>query len=171
MTYHSELCRAMSLLSDAGAVFLGQAVACDGTAMRSTLKHLPPERLIEMPVAEDMQCGLATGISLAGGLPVCIYPRWNFLLLATSQLVLHLDRMPLYSEYRPKVIMRTAIATNKPLDPGAQHVGDFTDAYLMMLKTVRVRRLETPEDVAVCYKEALEYEGSTLLIEYASLYG
>jgi pyruvate/2-oxoglutarate/acetoin dehydrogenase E1 component len=128
----------MALLSDAGAVFLGQAVACDGTAMRSTLKHLPPERLIEMPVAENMQAGMCTGIAIAGGLPVCCYPRINFMLEAVSQIVQHLDKLPLYSDYRPRVIIRTAIATNKPLDPGPQHVGNYVPAFRSMLKTIHV---------------------------------
>jgi pyruvate/2-oxoglutarate/acetoin dehydrogenase E1 component len=170
MTYHSELCRAMSMLSDAGAVFLGQAVACDGTAMRSTLKHLPPERLIEMPVAENMQAGMCTGVALAGGLPVCIYPRINFMLEAVSQICNHLDKLPLYSAYRPRVIIRTAIATDKPLDPGPQHTGSYLLAFTAMLKTVRVVTFRDETDIVPAYKEALERDGSTLLIEELGRY-
>ena len=168
--YHSELCRAMALLSDAGAVFLGQAVACDGTAMRSTLKHLPPERLIEMPVAENMQAGMCTGIAIAGGLPVCCYPRINFMLEAVSQIVQHLDKLPLYSDYRPRVIIRTAIATNKPLDPGPQHVGNYVPAFRSMLKTIHVCELLHAEMIVPCYQAALRREGSSLLVEHLSLY-
>lgn len=170
MTYHSELCRAMSMLADAGAVFLGQAVACDGTAMRSTLKHLPAERLIEMPVAENMQMGMCTGIALAGGLPVCIFPRLNFMLECVSQLVQHLDKIPLYSEFRPKVIIRTAIATDKPLDPGPQHVGDYTAALCAMLRTVAVARIYEARDIASYYEAALRRDGSTILIEDLGMY-
>ena len=165
MGYHSELCRAMSLLSDAGAVFIGQAVACDGTAMRSTLKHLPADRLIEFPVAENMQLGLCTGIALAGGFPVCIYPRVNFMLEAVSQLVQHLDKIPLYGGYRPKVIIRTAIATHKPLDPGPQHLGDYTAAIRAMLRTVVVEELHTAPLIMSAYRAALERPWSTLLVE------
>lgn len=168
--FHSELCRAMSMLADAGAVFLGQAVRADGTAMRTTLAHLPPERLIEMPVAENMQAGMCTGIALAGGLPVCIYPRINFMLEAVSQICNHLDKLPLYSDYRPRVIIRTAIATDKPLDPGPQHVGRYVEAFRLMLKTVYVEVLSNASAIVPAYEAALKRNGSSLLIEELAMY-
>ena len=163
--YHSELCKAMSMLADAGAVFVGQAVACDGTAMRSTLKHLPPQQLLEFPVAENMQLGFCTGIAMAGGLPVCCFPRINFMLECVSQLVQHLDKIPLYSAWRPRVIVRTAVATNKPLDPGVQHVGDYEMAFRHMLKTVNVVRIANAEVIVPIYEHAMKREGSSLIIE------
>lgn len=169
--YFRALCEAMTLCAEhPKAIFLGQAVASEGTAMYHTLKHLPSEKRLELPVAENMQLGMSTGLALQGHLPISIFPRINFLLEAISQLVQHLDKIPLYSNYRPKVLIRTAIATPYPLDPGSQHLGDYTDPLIAMLKTVRVRRLETPEDVMVSYKEALEFNGSTLLVEYTRLY-
>jgi len=172
MSYHQELCRAMSMLADAGAVFLGQAVACDGTAMRSTLKHLPPQQLVEMPVAENMQLGMCTGIALAGGLPVCCFPRINFMLEAMSQLVSHLDKIPLYSDggYRPKVIIRTAIATDTPLNPGDQHLGNYTSAIRAMLQTVQVREMFSASQVTEFYEEAANGEGAWLMIEHLGAY-
>lgn len=171
MTYHAELCKAMTMLADAGGVFVGQAVSSDGTAMRSTLKHLPPQQLLEFPVAENMQVGFCTGIALAGGLPVCIHPRINFLLEAVSQLAQHLDKIPLYSNFRPRVIIRTAVATDKPLDPGPQHVGDYTMAFRHMLKTVWVARIDRAEDIVPIYKHAMEREGSSLIVEDLAHYG
>lgn len=165
MTYHGELCRAMTMLADAGAVFVGQAVACDGTAMRSTLKHLPPQQLLEFPVAENCQAGFCTGIALAGGFPVCIFPRINFMLECVSQICNHLDKIPLYSDWRPRVIIRTAVATDKPLDPGPQHVGDYTMAFRHMLKTVHVARIDRAEDIVPIYQHAMEREGSSLIVE------
>jgi pyruvate/2-oxoglutarate/acetoin dehydrogenase E1 component len=163
----------MSLLAEhPKSVFLGQAVACDGTAMRKTLAHLPADKLVEMPVAENMQLGMCTGIALAGGLPVSIYPRVNFLLEAISQLVQHLDKLPIYSwgGYKPRVIIRTAIATPVPLDPGAQHLGDYTYALRAMLKTIPVIKLDDAEQIVPAYKRAMERDGSTLLIERTELY-
>lgn len=172
MTYFDELCRAMSMLSDAGATFFGQAVACEGTAMQRTLAHLPMEKRIELPVAEDMQMGLCTGIALGGGLPVCCYPRINFLLLAINQLVLHLDKLPAYSrgDYLPKVIIRTAIATDKPLHPQAQHIGDYTHGIKSMLEHIAVRCLYNKEEIMPEYEWALKRKGSVLMVEYTSKY-
>ena len=80
MKYFDELKRSMNYLAqDPRIIFLGQAVAVDGTAMSNTLKDILPSRLIELPVAEEMQMGMTTGMALSGLVPVSIFPRWNFL--------------------------------------------------------------------------------------------
>jgi pyruvate/2-oxoglutarate/acetoin dehydrogenase E1 component len=168
--YRSELCRAMTLLSDAGALFVGQAVVSAGTAMTGTLQHVPVGRRLEFPVAENCQLGFCTGLAIAGGLPVAIFPRINFMLEAVSQLVQHLDAIPRFSDYRPRVIIRTAIATDKPLDPGPQHVGNYVPAFRAMLKTIHVCELLHAEMIVPCYQAALRREGSSLLVEHLGLY-
>ena len=169
--YLYNLCRAMEMVAaEPKSIFLGQAVVYPGTAMTGTFKTIPREKLLEMPVAEDMQLGMATGMSLNGDLPLCVYPRINFLLLAVNQLVLHLDKLPLYSRYRPKVLIRTAIATEIPMDPGPQHLGDFTQALRWMCDTVEVVRLPTAADIMPQYERALKRYGSTILVELSSQY-
>ena len=163
--YIAGLKDSMSLLADADAFFVGQAVGTQGTFMSGTLEHIPIEQRIEFPVMENSQLGFCTGIAMAGGLPVCIFPRINFMLEAISQLVQHLDKIPLFSDYRPKVIIRTAIATPIPLDAGPQHLGDYSDAVAAMLSTVKVVKLLTADQIVPEYKAAMEREGSTLLIE------
>src|SRR6266576_4324503 len=172
MTYFDNLCAAMSLLADQpNSIFIGQAVEYEGTAMYNSLKHLPSEKRLELPVFEDCQMGMATGLSLTGYLPVCIYPRIKFLLLATNQLVLHLDKLPIYGNgFKPKVIIRTAIATPTPLDPGPQHLGDFTYVLEEALETIHVSQMFFTDEILPSYQKAIEREGSTLLIEYMELY-
>ena len=138
--------------------------------MYETLIQVPMEQRLEFPVAENFQLGMCIGIALAGGLPVSIFPRINFLLEATSQLVQHLDKLPLYSAYRPRVIIRTAVATPVPLDPGPQHLGDYSAAIEAMLSTVKVVRLREAEQIVPEYLAAAEREGSTLLVEYTERY-
>jgi len=116
--YFENLCSAMKLLSDSGYSFTGQTVLDVGTAMNSTFRDVPEEQRLEFPVAENMQLGFATGIAMAGGEICTCYPRINFFLEAIPQLVQHLDKIPLFSDYRPRVLIRTSIATTNPLDPG-----------------------------------------------------
>jgi pyruvate/2-oxoglutarate/acetoin dehydrogenase E1 component len=156
--------------SQPNAVVVGQAVACPGTAMFNTLRDVPMSQRLEFPVAEIFQLGFCTGIALSGGLPLCIFPRINFMLEAISQLVQHLDKIPLFSDYRPKVLIRTAIATPIPLDAGPQHLGDYTDAVKAMLSTVRVVRLTTAESVLPAYQEAINCADSVILVEDMGLY-
>jgi len=173
--YFEELKRSMEWLADQeDTVFLGQAVAAPGTAMSNTLQEVESDKLIEFPVAEEMQMGLTIGLALDKYVPVSIFPRWNFLLLAMNQLVNHLDRMPQISNngYLPKVIVRTGIGSERPLHPQYQHVGDFTDAFKLILNTIDVVRLDEPEEIFPAYKKAYERSDgrSTLLVEYGDYY-
>jgi len=175
MKYFDELCRAMDYLArDSRVMFLGQAVACPGTAMTNTLKNVPRDRLLELPVAEDMQMGMSTGLALTGLVPVSVFPRWNFLLLAVNQLVNHLDKLPDMScgGYRPRVIIRTGIGSERPLHPQHQHVGDYTDAFRLMCRHIEVIRLDEPADIFPAYQKALEREDgkSTIVVEYGDYY-
>jgi pyruvate/2-oxoglutarate/acetoin dehydrogenase E1 component len=176
MKYFDELKRSMDFLAqDRRTVFLGQAVAVAGTAMTNTLKDVPPDRLIELPVAEEMQMGMTTGMALTGMIPVSIFPRWNFVLCAINQLVSHLDKVQVMSNggYKAKAIIRTGIGSQRPLHPQYQHVGDFTDAIRAMCTTIEVIRLEEPSDIYPAYEKALLRDDgrSTILVEYGDFYG
>ena len=176
MKYFDELKRAMEFLAaDPRTVFMGQAVAVPGTAMSNTLKDVAPGRLIELPVAEEMQMGMTTGLALAGLVPVSLFPRWNFLLCGLSQLVNHLDKLAVMSNggYRAKAIVRTGIGSERPLHPQHQHVGDFTDALRLMCTT---HRGDPPgragATIFPAYERALLRDDgrSTLIVEYGDYY-
>ena len=173
--YGAELRKAMSWLAEKpDTLFLGQAVAYPGTAIFGTLGGVPIEKRLELPVAEDMQLGLCTGLALAGFVPISIYPRWNFLLLATNQLVSHLDKLPIYSDggYRPKVIIRTAVASRTPIDPQSRRWGNCSDAFKLMLRTVELVECVEADMIFPAYKRAYERQDgrSTLIVEHTSRY-
>ena len=67
MKYFDELKRSMDFLAqDSRVMFLGQAVACAGTAMSNTLKDVSKTKLLELPVCEELQMGMTNGLALAG---------------------------------------------------------------------------------------------------------
>lgn len=174
-TYFKELKRSMDFLAaHSKTVFLGQAVAVPGTAMSNTLKDVPREKLLELPVAEEMQMGMTNGLALGGMIPVSIFPRWNFLLLAVNQLVNHLDKMALISNdgFKPKVIIRTGVGSERPLHPQHQHVGDFTEAFRLMCPNIDIVRLDEPKQIFPAYRHALERTDgrATLLVEFGDYY-
>ena len=160
------------LATDSRVLFMGQAVACAGTGMSNTLKDIPKNKLLELPVAEEMQMGMSLGMALNGTIPVSIYPRWNFLLCAVNQLVNHVDKLSLMSNYQGKVIIRTSIGSERPLHPQHQHVGDYTDAFKMMCKTIEIIRLDEPNQIFPAYERALlrDDNRSTILVEYGDYY-
>ena len=84
----------MELLArDPRTVFIGQTVLYSGGPVYETLLTVPDEKKIEVPVFEDAQLGMCTGLSLIGFVPICIFPRMDFLICAMNQLVNHLDKI------------------------------------------------------------------------------
>ena len=175
MKYFEELKKSMNYLAkNKRTIFLGQAVKVPGTAMSNTFKEINPNKLIELPVAEEMQMGMTNGFAINGLIQVSVFPRWNFLLLAMNQLINHLDKIKLMSNdrYKTKVIVRTGIGSKKPLHPQYQHVGDFTDAVKKMCSNIELIKLNEAKDIFPAYKKALEREDgkSTIVVEYGDYY-
>tara|TARA_B100000900_G_scaffold348893_1_gene314812 strand:+ start:4663 stop:5190 length:528 start_codon:yes stop_codon:yes gene_type:complete len=173
MTYYEEITRSMTYLSKKkDTIFLGQAVTYPGTAMFGTLKNVNKKKKIELPVAEEMQMGMSLGMSMEGLTPITIYPRWNFLLLATNQIVNHVDKINKISndEFNPKLIIRTAVGSKKPLDPQSQHLGDFSDFFKKICKNIKVIKLNDKKNIFNSYRNAYEYQGISLLVEVADKY-
>ena len=173
--YFDEIVRSMDYISSKeDSIFIGQAVAVAGTAMRNTLLSVPQDKLIEFPVEEDFQMGVSIGFALNGYVPISIFPRWNFLLLATNQIVNHLDKLKeLTGSSNPgKVIIRTGIGSINPLHPGPQHTGDFTDAFKIMCPNLNIVRLDDPLRIFDEYVLAYERQDgvSTMLIEWSDKY-
>ncbi len=163
--YKTELTRAMTMLAeDPRTIFVGQSLLYGGTGMSETFSGVPREKIIEFPVAEEMQMGVCNGLALAGFIPVCVYPRWNFALLAANQIVNHLDKMPI------KVIVRVAAGYWEPLDPGPQHVGDFSDSFSELCSNSRFAEITHSAYAVAEYRLALESDQSTILTEYMDQY-
>jgi len=173
--YFDELKKSMEFLgSKKRTIFIGQAVEVPGTAMSNTLKNISKKKLLELPVAEEMQMGITLGLAMDGNIPISVFPRWNFLLYAVNQLVNHIDKFNVMvgKKLRPKIIIRTGIGSQRPLHPQFQHIGDFTDAFRKMTTTIEVIRLKEPKDIFPAYRKALlRKDGkNTILVEYGDYY-
>ena len=172
MKYYNQLQQAMSLLAKhPKTIFIGQAVEYEGTGLFDSIAHLPAEKKIELPVAEYLQSGLANGMAIEGMIPVSTYPRWNFLLMGTDQIVNHLDKFTTMSngKCQPKVIIRVAVGSEHPVDPQCQHKGNFSEAFRSMLKNTEIIELIEPEDILPAYEKALNRKDgiNTILVEFA----
>jgi len=173
MTYKEEIIKAMKWLAeDQRVVFIGQSVKWKGTGLYWTIKDIPDEKKIELPVFEDIQMGMTIGMSLEGLIPVSIFPRWDFLLLALNQLVNHLDKFEEMSDgqFKPKVIIRTSIGSVKPLFPGPQHHQDYTEQVRSMCQNINVVKLTSKDQIMEEYKKAFRSDRSTILVECPDLY-
>lgn len=174
MKYFDELKRTMEWAAQQkDVVFLGQAVGVPGTFMFNTLKEVPENMRVELPVSESFQMQLTVGAALSGLVPISVYPRLNFLMLAMGDLANIVDKMPeIYPQHCPKVIIRSAVGPDSPVHPGHQHIGDFTEGFKKIFKNIEVVRLENPEDVFPAYQRALDPSNkkSHLMIEVGNYY-
>lgn len=173
MKYKEELVKSMNWLSKkSNTIFLGQSVSYSGNAIFNTLKEVDDSKKIELPVFEDLQMGISTGMAINGFVPISCYPRFDFLILAMNQLVNHLDKFQTMSEliYKPKVIIRVAIGSKKPLNGGVQHTQDYTEVMKKMLTEINVVLLSNPRNIFKEFKNAYYSDFSSMIIENADHY-
>ncbi|MEK6878385.1 MAG: hypothetical protein AABY22_02190, partial [Nanoarchaeota archaeon] len=129
-------------------------------------------RKVELPVLEEVQAGIGTGLSLIGFKVLSIYPRFDFFIIALNQLINHLDKFEEMSsgQFKPKVIFRVCVGSVAPLMPGPQHCQDYYNEIKSMCKNINVVKLDKAEMVYEEYKKAVESDKSTILVEYSDLY-
>jgi len=173
--YFDELTNAMNYLgSKKNTIFIGQAVEVPGTAMTNTLKKIPKKKLLELPVAEEMQMGITLGLAMDGYVPISIFPRWNFLLYGMNQLINHIDKFEVMngSKLKPKIIIRTGIGSQKPLHPQFQHIGDYSESIKKMSTKIDVIKLNKPSQIFKAYVKAYSRKDRkfTILVEYGDYY-
>lgn len=171
MSYKGMISYAMdSLASVDSSIFIGYNLA-NASCSYGTLKNIPRNKIIEMPVAEQLMTGMAIGMSLDGMLPVLIFERQDFMLLALDQLVNHLSKICDMSEgeFNPRIIIRAIVGKTNPFDPGIQHRQNYTDV-LKKLCNFPVVECKTEADIYGAYFKAIFSPSSTMVVEYADLY-
>ena len=171
--YKDALTNSMTFLGQQNdTVFIGQQIIWPGNPMSSTLVNVSKEKMIEVPVMEDSQMGMSLGMSMAGKFVITFYPRWDFLICATNQLVNHVDKIGLMSigEWKPNMVIRVGKGSDKPLDPGHQHKGNYFEEFKSMCPNINFWDFKNPSHIEPTYKSAYEKGGIHVMVEYPELY-
>lgn len=174
MKYFDALKDTMKWLGEQpNTYFIGQTVGCPGTFMYPTLADVPMEKRLEFPVNESFQMQFCLGVALTGKCVIAIYPRQNFLLLATGDMVNMMDKIQDISQGKlnPHIIIRVAIGPDTPVHPGHQHIGDYTWAFRCMFKNIHILNIDEPEHAQSIYEHAYNNPGQYLIIETGNFYG
>lgn len=169
ISYKDAVSVAMRELGDMGAVFIGYNVA-RGDAM-GTIKDVPGEQKLEMPVAENLMTGLAIGAAFEGFLPVVYFERHDFMLVAMDAIVNHIDKIERIShgEYKVPVIIRAVTADAGPFYSGITHSQDFTEM-LRAAVSIPVYDPVTGEDVLRAFRATAKSQRPAIIIERKSRY-
>ena len=172
-SYKDALTNAMKALGEKeDTIFIGQQIVWKGNPMSTTLDFVPKEKMIEVPVMEESQMGMSLGLAMAGKHVITFYPRWDFIICATNQLVNHVDKIGLMSggKWKPNLIIRLGKGSDKPLDPGHQHKGNYFEEFKSMCPNIEFHDLKTSADIELAYKYATDNGGIHVLVEYPELY-
>ena len=153
-------------------LFIGQAVGTFGTFMSGTLKDIPIEQRLEFPVCESFQMQFSFGMALTGKTVISVFPRQNFLLLATHDMVNLLDKAPELKYNLPAlhIILRSASGPYQPIDPGHQHKGNYSEIHKKLFKYIQVHDINTPDEALPTYQKAMEQDGIHLILEDGNAY-
>jgi hypothetical protein len=121
---------------------------------------------------EESQMGMSLGMAMAGKFVITFYPRWDFLTCATNQMVNHVDKLEIMSggNWKTNMIIRLGKGSDKPLDPGYQHKGNYFEQFKSMCKNINFVDLTKWEDIEPAYKNAYKNGGIHCLVEYPELY-
>jgi pyruvate/2-oxoglutarate/acetoin dehydrogenase E1 component len=169
--YKEQLVEVMKLCNDKdNSLFIGQQILWKGNPMSTTLDFVSKDKMIEVPVMEETQMGMSLGLAMEGYFVVTFYPRWDFLISATNQLINHIDKYSLMSGEIPHIIIRIGKGSDTPLDPGHQHKGNYIEEFKSMMKTVTVMDCKTIEDIRNNYEFAIKTKGIYLINEYPEKY-
>jgi pyruvate dehydrogenase E1 component alpha subunit len=169
ISYKDAMIKSMTDLGDAGAIFIGYNTL-RGNAM-GTLKNVKDDQKLETPVAENLMCGLAIGMSFEGFTPVLYFERHDFMLVAMDAIGNHIDKIERIShgEYKVPIIIRAVEAFGGPFYSGPTHHQDFTSV-LKTLVTFPVLDPITGIDVLKALKGAYESKRPAIIVERKSRY-
>lgn len=171
MKYRDKLSEIMATAAnDENTIFIGQQIIYRGNPMSTTLDGVPKEKMIEVPVMEETQMGMSLGLSMMGHRVITFYPRWDFLISATNQLINHIDKYELMTDDTPHIIVRVGKGSDKPLDPGHQHKSNYINEFKSMSKKIQYFDCKTVKELELAYDEALKYKGVYVICEYPELY-
>jgi acetoin:2,6-dichlorophenolindophenol oxidoreductase subunit beta len=165
-TYKECLAEEMEWLSgNDNVVFLGQGITC-GDRFYGTLDKVSKSKCIEFPVAENLMMGSAIGLALEGYLPIVLFQRMDFMLIAADQIINHAALMQEMSGYQfdlPIIIRACVGSQDKKFDVGVQHNKNF--------KHVFEGYIDIYEFYNHIYKELYNTIEPVLVIEHKDYYG
>jgi pyruvate/2-oxoglutarate/acetoin dehydrogenase E1 component len=171
ISYKDTLINVMTELAKLeDTIFIGQQIVYAGNPMSTTLTNVPKEKMIEVPVMEETQMGMSLGLAITGKRVITFYPRWDFIISATNQLVNHIDKYELMTENKVNILIRVGKGAATPLDPGHQHKANYIEEFKTMCPNIEIHDLKTWQDVELSYKYAIQNGGIHILTEYPELY-
>jgi pyruvate/2-oxoglutarate/acetoin dehydrogenase E1 component len=169
--YKDALTDAMTFLAQqSDTIFIGQQIVYAGNPMSTTLTNVSKDKMIELPVMEETQMGMSLGLAMTGKTVISFYPRWDFIVSATNQLVNHVDKYEIMTGKKASILIRLGKGSDVPLDPGVQHKNSYFNEFKAMCPNIKFHNLTDTKKIYETYIDAFNEGGAHVLVEYPQLY-
>jgi len=160
----TEIC----LAADPRVYLIGEGVADPKGIFGTTLGLIDrwgPERIVEMPVAENGLTGIAIGSALLGRRPIMVHQRVDFALLALEQLLNNAAKTFFVTNghYRVPLVVRMIIGRGWGQGPEHSQVLEPIFAHVPGLKVVLPA---TPYDAKGMLIAAVEDDNPVIILEH-----
>ena len=167
-----NLALARSLADDPEVVVLGQDVGRDGGVFRATLGLLEkfgPERVIDMPLAENLIVGMGIGMAVEGLKPVCEIQFAGFVYTTIDQILNHAGRM----RHRTHGRLTCPMVVRTPCGAGIhapEHHSESPDAMFAHIPGIRVVYPSSPKRAYGLLLAAIRDPDPVVFLEPTRLY-
>jgi pyruvate/2-oxoglutarate/acetoin dehydrogenase E1 component len=149
-------------------IFLAEGVD-DPSSVYGTIaglaKHIGPERIIEMPVAENALTGVAIGAALMGKRPVLSFHRVEFALLAMEQIANNAAKTHYVSNGRHSVPLVIRMVVGRGWGQGPEH-SQSLEAVFSHFPGLKVLMPTYPRDAKGMTIAAVEDNNPVMIIEH-----
>lgn len=136
---------------------------------RGLLEKYGPDRVFDMPLAEDGLTGIAIGAALAGMRPIHVHIRMDFVILAMNQIVnvAAKSRYMYGGAVRIPLVIRMIIG--RSWGQGAQH-SQAIHSFFMHCPGLKVVAPSTPHDAKGCLIESIRDDNPVMFVEHRLLH-
>lgn len=163
---------AISLRQRPDVYLMGEGVADPGGIFGTTkglVDEFGPDRVVEMPVAENGLTGIAIGSALMGMHPVMTHQRVDFALLCLEQLFNAAAKSSYVTGGRHKVPLTVRLVIGRGWGQGPQH-SQSLEALFTYMPGLKVVMPSTPHEFKGLLLAAIEDENPVIMLEHRWLH-
>ena len=172
MKYREELAQSLldAMRNDPKVLILGESVSDPKGIFGTTLlaANAYPERVIEIPVSENMITGACLGLALEGWKPVLVHSRCEFMMVAMETMINSAAKWGAVHSDRPFTLVFRALI-GRGWGQGPNHSQAFHSMFAHV-PGFRVLYPVLPERVEYWMNEALSWNGPTVIFEPRRMY-
>ncbi len=161
-----------ALREDPATLLMGLGVDDPKGIFGSTLdlhKEFGPERVFDLPLAENGMTGVAIGAALCGARAILVHQRADFLLLAMDQLVNHAAKWRYMFGGRQSIPLVVRAVIGRGWGQGAQHSQSLQSLF-MHIPGLKVAMPSTPHDAKGLLLAAIDDRNPVIFLEHRLSY-